>query len=274
MLIIFLSLQIKRLENGDIFVDQESYAEKVLKRFNMNDANSVSTPMEKNLSAGEESEDFNDESIPYRQAVGSLMYLAVATRPDLAFVVSFCSQFLDKSKKHHWLMIKRVLKYLKGTVAFGILFKHGFKYGILESYSDADYASEAVTRKSVSGVVVKYSGGAIFWMSKRQQCVSLSTTEAEYIAASEAAKELVWLKRLFEEIAPLAEIPILLVDNASAVQLTKNPEYHQRTKHIDVRYHFVREKVLARELEVQHVPGEKNLADILTKPLAKRRFEL
>lgn len=269
----FLSLEIKKLSNGDIAIGQERYTRKILKSFHMIEANAVSTPMEKSQLAEEEIGKINLEKTPYRQAVGSLMYLAVATRPDIVFAVSYCSQFLDKAEKHHWAMVKRILKYLKGTVEYGILFKHNFQPGILEAYCDADYASDTTTRKSVSGFVFKYSGGAIAWASRRQQCVSLSTTEAEYVAASEAAKEAIWLERLFKDITPLKEVPTLHIDNASAVRLSKNPELHQRTKHIDIRYHFVRQKWLSGELNIEHISGDQQVADIFTKALAKKRFQ-
>jgi hypothetical protein len=270
----YLGVEIKKLKNGDIAISQQNYADKVLEKFNMSDTNPVSTPIEKGNLSGEDTKGIDSEKIPYRQAVGSLMYMAIATRPDIAFAVSYCSQFLDKAEHKHWSMVKRVLKYIKGTHNFALVFKSGLQPGVLETYSDADYASDITTRKSVSGIVFKYSGGAIGWASRRQQCVSLSTTEAEYVAASEAAKEIVWLKRLFDDIAPLTSVPILQVDNASAVRLAGNPEFHQRTKHIDIRYHFVREKYLNGEIRVQHIDGDHQLADILTKALPKKRFEM
>lgn len=269
----YLGLEIRKLRSGDIALSQKNYAIKVLERFNMKDANPVSTPMEKGSLSGEDSVEFNSEKVPYRQAVGSLMYMAIATRPDISFAVSYCSQFLDKAEQKHWLIVKRILKYIKGTCDFSLVFKSDFQSGTLEAYSDADYASDTTTRKSVSGIVCKYSGGAICWASRRQQSVALSTTEAEFVAAAEATKEIIWLKRLFDDIAPLNTIPTLQVDNASAVRLARNPEFHQRTKHIDIKYHFVRDKFLSGEINVEHVDGEHQLADILTKALPKPRFE-
>lgn len=139
-------------------------------------------------------------------------------------------------------------------------------------YSDADFASDPITRRSVSGVLFKYNGGAIIWSSKRQSSVSLSTMEAEYVAASEAAKDAMWLSRLFNEIAPLSNVPLLLVDNASAVKLSKNPSFYKRSKHIDVFAHFVRERVQNGELRIEHVSSEDQIADILTKPIPRVLF--
>ena len=269
----FLSLQIKRMEDGDLFINQESYANKVLAKFNMIEGNAVSTPIEACQVSGEDLSTKVDDTVPYREAVGSLMYLAVATRPDISFAVGYVSQFLDKAEQKHWLIVKRILRYIRGTASFGICFRHNSKSGILEAYCDVDYASDTSTRRSLSGGAFKYSDGAIVWISRRQKSVSLSTTEAEYMAASEAAKEVVWLHRLFSEIAPLSETPTLQIDNASAIKLAKNPEFHQRTKHIDVRCHFVRELYLKGALEIKHVAGDHQIADILTKALPKRRFQ-
>lgn len=125
------------------------------------------------------------------------MYLAVATRPDIVYAVNYVSQFVEKPRQKHWEMVKHILKYIKGTVDLGIRYNATWKTGELEAYSDADFASDTMTRRSVSGIILKYGGGAIVWASRRQNCVSLSTTEAEYIASSEAAKDIVWLTRFF-----------------------------------------------------------------------------
>lgn len=186
----FLNILIDRRDDGSIVISQKRYTEDILRRFNMEQANSVSTPIEKCQITGEE-ENANTANVPYREAVECLMHLAVATRPDIAFAVSYVSQFLKNPEDRHWSMIKRILKYLKGSITMGIKYNAANNIEELESYSDADYASDQATRRSVSGIVFKFSGGAIVWASKRQQCVSLSITEAEYVAASEAAKDAV-----------------------------------------------------------------------------------
>jgi hypothetical protein len=191
---------------------QKRYIEDVLRRFRMDSANPVSTPIEKCEPLGI-TEESTSTSAPYREAVGCLMYLAVATRPDIAFAVGYVSRFLEKPKERHWSAVKRIFKYLRGTSALGIRYD-ALGNAQLEAYSDSDFASDPDTRRSVSGIVFKYSGGAIVWASRRQQSVSLSTTEAEYVAASEAAKDVVWLTRLFNEIAPFDATPVLQVDKA------------------------------------------------------------
>ncbi|KMQ87587.1 retrovirus-related pol polyprotein from transposon tnt 1-94 [Lasius niger] len=166
-------------------------------------------------------------------------------------------------------MVKQILRYIKGTAAMGIRYEANRRAYQLEGYSDANYASDPNSRKSVSGILFKYSGGAITWASKRQQSVSLSTLESEYIAASEDAKEAVWLNRLFSEIAPLKTVPVLLVDNAGAIKLAKSPSFHKRSKHIDIRYHFVRERIQKGQIMLEYVPSEEQAADILTKLISR-----
>lgn len=266
----FPNVHIRRCNDGSIFITQKKYVENILKKFNMEDANPVTTPIEKIVL--EEEEASNELSgVPYRETVGCLLYLAVATRPDIAFAVSYVSQFLEKPKQKHWMM-KRILKYIKGTSTLGIQYKVAEKAGKLIAYSDADYTSDVRSRRSVSGVVCMYSGGAITWCSRRQHSVSLSTTEAEYVAVCEAAKKIMWLVRLYGEIGLLDFVPVLLIDNASAIKVAKNPQFHRRTKHIDVQFHYVRERVQRGELMIEHVRSKDQTADILTKPIPNVQF--
>uniref|UniRef100_A0A5S6Q053 Reverse transcriptase Ty1/copia-type domain-containing protein n=1 Tax=Trichuris muris TaxID=70415 RepID=A0A5S6Q053_TRIMR len=266
----FLALGIQVLRDGSIFVSQEGYIRRMLKRFRLDEANAISTPIEVRGCLIDISEPLNE--VPYREAVGALMFLMTATRPDIAFAVSIVSQFMDKPCAKSWLSVKRILRYLKGTAAYGLLYRGDDKKA-LECFSDADFAGDIATRRSQTGVISLYAGTAISWFSQKQKGVALSTTEAEYVAASEAAKELIWLKNLYDELAVVQPKPTLFVDNMGAVKLSKNPEFHKRTKHIAVRFHFVREKWKEGELDVQHIGGEHRKADILTKALAKPRFE-
>lgn len=268
----FLGLEIDRRSDGSIHVNQRAYAEKVLKRFGMMECNPVATPSDNAQNLGDFVMD-GELDFPYREAVGSLMYLAVGTRPDISFAVGNVSRYMDKPAAAHVNAVKRILKYIKGTSDTGIQFDCG---GDLEfiGYSDADYAGDVETRRSTSGYVFMFGGGVISWGSERQKSVALSTTESEYMAASHAIKELVWLGRLLAELSPIRmDAPIFYMDNQSAIRLVKNPEYHKRTKHIDVRYHFIREKFEDGMFDLKYVETNEQLADVMTKALpgAKHR---
>lgn len=270
---IFLGLEICHTGRG-IHICQRSYAKKILERFNMIDAHPVATPIDQSIFAviDDEQHVSNVVKYPYREAIGSLMYLAVATRPDIAFALGSVSRYMENPKQVHINAIKRLLRYLKGTLDYGIVFDYNERL-ILAAYSDADYAGDVVTRRSTSGFVFMLGSGAVSWCSQRQKCVSLSTTESEYVAASEAVKELVWLSSLIKELMTGFNIATLYMDNQSAIRLIKNPEFHKRSKHIDVRFHFIREKYEEKLFELNYVPSAEQTADILTKPLAKDIFE-
>lgn len=210
---------------------------------------------------------------PYRHLFGSLMYLAIATRPDISYAIGNVSRYMEKPTVAHEKALKRILKYVAGTKSHGILFKRNGSHRLC-GFSDADYAGDVDTRKSTSGYAFLYNDSIISWRSSLQKCVSISTTESEYVSASEAVKEMVWLRRLYDELLPNqgAETSFYM-DNMSAIRLVKNPEFHRRTKHIDVRYHFIREKFNDGLFKLEHVPTDEMIADIFTKALPRVRFE-
>lgn len=268
----YLGLHIKHNSDGSIHLNQSAYVERILKRFNMMDCRSVSTPAEvnKNLIVSNSSV---ETSFPFREAVGSLMYLMIATRPDIAFAVGVVCRHLDKPTQEDIVAVKRIFKYLQGTKGFGLYFNKNINLSF-NIYSDADYAGDTETRRSTSGHIFLIGNSPVSWSSRRQKCVTLSTTEAEYTAASEAVKELMWLDALIRELLPNAYLkPVLNLDNQGAMKLIKNPEYHARTKHIDVRVHFVREKFYESIFDLEYVSSDKQLADIFTKALCKDLFE-
>lgn len=267
----FLGIQIEKNKDGSIFIHQQAYAQKVLNRFEMNNCNTVCVPSDPSQVLHEFAE--SELSVcSYREMVGSLMYLAVATRPDISFSVGLVSRFLEKPTIVHENAVRRILKYLKGTLKYGILYSGNHDEKLL-GYSDADYAGDNVTRRSTSGFAFLYGNGIISWCSERQKSVSLSTTESEYIAASNAVKELVWLKRILNELLDKNVDVVFHMDNQSAIRLIKNPEFHKRSKHIDVRYHFIREKFEENCFKLEFLPSNEMIADIFTKPLAKDKFE-
>lgn len=266
----FLGLEINRNADGSIFVHQSMYAEKVLKRFNFDNCHGISTPSDPNQPLHDfiESEPSN---FAYRNLIGSLMYLAIGTRADIAHAVSVASRFLEKPTVVHERAAKRILRYIKKTLNHGIFYTQD--RGGIKAYSDADFAGDTSTRKSTSGSVVFFGSNMVSWSSERQQSVSLSTTESEYIAASQCAKELVWLKNLVCEILDETSIEtILYMDNQSAIRLVKNPEFHKRTKHIDIRYHFIREKFEENFFDLEYVATQDMIADVFTKALPAAKF--
>lgn len=265
----YLGLEIARREDGSILIKQESYTKKILERFGMSQCNPVSTPIEKGSTGLTSEEERASERFPYREAVGALAYLMTGTRPDIAYAVGIVSRKLENPTKADWLQVKRIFRYLKGTTSLGIEYKPSLTSSKVIGYSDADHGGCADTGRSTTGVVTYFCGGAISWLSKRQQSVSISTTEAEIVAASEGARELVWLQRIFRQLTDVEEVPILLVDNEAAIRLAHNPEFHKRTKHIRIRHFFVRETVQEGLVDVKKTSSMDQLADIFTKAVPK-----
>ena len=265
----YLGLEIAQEKDG-IKITQKGYIEKILKKFNMENANPVETPIIKssqNIEPGKAESKF-----PYRSAVGALMYLMVGTRPDIAYAVGVASRSLENPTEDDIVKVKRIFRYLRGTVSHGIKYQADSVKG-LEAYSDADHAGDLATRRSTTGVICCFAEGAVSWFSQRQASVSISTTEAEIVASSEAARELVWLKRLFADLTHIDKTR-LFVDNEAAIKLAHNPEMHRRTKHIETRHFYVRECVQENLLEVERISSQDQLADIMTKPLFKPRFRM
>lgn len=268
---VFLGLEIRQHTDYSVHINQSTYIAKILAKFNMSDAVPVSTPAETTTPVGVQ-DGQTVVTYPFREAVGSLMYLAVATRPDIAFAISSVSRHLENPSPADVTAVRRVMKYIKGTANLGIFFDSQCEIN-LNAFSDADYAGDHETRRSTSGFVFMLGSGAIAWCSQRQKCVALSTTESEYIAASETVKELVWLKRLLSELLAQDQLSTTLyMDNQSAIRLVKNPEFHKRTKHIDVRFHYIREQFEKHSFVLEFVSSKDQLGDIFTKALPKDTF--
>jgi hypothetical protein len=209
----------------------------------------------------------------YRSIVGSLRYL-VNTRPDIAYAVGIASRYMEEPRASHWAAIKQILRYLSGTANYGCIYrKQHTADAKLVGYSDSDLAGDIDDRKSTSGSVFLLGTNLVTWMSQKQRVVALSSCEAEYIASSNAACQGIWLSRVLGELLGVQAPKVkLLVDNKSAIALSKNPVHHDRSKHIDTRYHFIRQCVERGEVEIDHVSTTAQLADILTKALGRVRF--
>ncbi|KAG2758651.1 hypothetical protein Pcac1_g29243 [Phytophthora cactorum] len=264
---------------GKVSVRQTKFANDILEKFNMEKSNPVKTPQDpglkltKAMCEGGCKHDETMANVPYRNAVGCLMYLMVGTRPDLAAAVGVLSQFAADPCPTHWQALKRVFRYIQGTKTHGIEFQGSCEDG-LQGYSDADWAGDIESRRSTSGYAFMMNGGCISWRSKKQRTVALSSTEAEYMALSEATQEAAWLKVFLCELGEMAndEAVKIYEDNQGSIALAKNPEFHKRTKHIDIRYHFVREKVEDGQVVLQYVSTTDMLADIMTKPIPATQF--
>ncbi|KAL2248336.1 UNVERIFIED_CONTAM: Retrovirus-related Pol polyprotein from transposon TNT 1-94 [Sesamum indicum] len=210
---------------------------------------------------------------PYASAIGSLMYAMICTRPDIAHAVGVVSRFMSNPGVMHWEAVKWILRYLRGTKDRALVFGEGKL--TLFGFVDADFAgSDCDKRRSTTGYVFTYGGTAVSWVSKLQKVVTLSTTEAEYVAVTEAAKELIWLQHFLGELGkPQADV-ILHSDSQSAIHLAKNPAFHSRTKHIEIKYHFIRQLLEKKALQLEKIQGEKNPTDMLTKAVAMEKLKL
>jgi hypothetical protein len=248
---------------------QRQYILDMLERFNMLDAKPVSTPMALGSMAERTDDSGSAASLPYQSLIGSLLYASVSTRPDITMAVSYLSRHMAKASMVHWEQGKRVLRYLKGTSDRKLVYGGGRVSVALEGYADADYAGDSDGRRSRTGFVFMLNGAAISWKSQRQQTVALSTAEAEYMALTAAAQEALFLRQLLEQMGqPQASGTVLHEDNQSCIALCKNTMTTGRSKHIDVKMHFCREKQESGEIVVKYCPTEVMLADALTKPLA------
>ena len=218
-------------------------------------------------------EDTSVDQQLYQSAVGSLLYLSVATRPDITYAVSNVARFCAKPTNQHWVAVKRIFRYLKGTQQYGLLYGKSNSNNCV-GFSDADWGGDLDDRKSTSGYMFQVGGTAISWRSKKQTCVALSTAEAEYIALASAAQESLWLQQLLVDLKNEEPKSVTIYeDNQSAISMAKNPQFHGRTKHIAIKYHFIREQVNSKTLELRYCRTNDMIADMLTKGLSGEQFE-
>ncbi|KAG2962578.1 Retrovirus-related Pol polyprotein from transposon TNT 1-94 [Phytophthora cactorum] len=255
--------------DGSVTMCQRRYVDDILKRFGMDECKAVVSPVD--MSTRLVSSDAATKvNAPFREAVGALMHLMTATRPDIAYAVGYVSRFMENPQEEHWVAVKRIFRYLQGTKTHGICFKSGDNIDF-RGYSDADWAGDLADRKSTSGYTFMLMGAPVSWGSKKQSSVSLSTSEAEYIALSLAIQEVKWIHRLLCEILAATNEtgPELKIreDNQSCIKMTKNPVNHGRAKHIDIKYHHIRDEVKRGEVKLEYCETSVMLADIMTKAL-------
>ncbi|KAG9450795.1 hypothetical protein H6P81_010760 [Aristolochia fimbriata] len=246
-------------ERGKLWLSQKQYLQKVLQRFGIhNDTKPVSTPLAPHLKLSSHLSPTTDEereymaTVPYANAVGSLMYAMVCTRPDISQAISVVSRFMHDLGKGHWQAVKWILRYLQNTVDVGLAFERDESLGqCIVGYSDSDYAGDLDKRRSTTGYLFTLAKASISWKSTLQSTVALSTTEAEYMAITEAVKETIWLHGLLKNLGVGQKQLKVYSDSQSVIHLAKNQVFHARTKHIDVRYHFVREILEEEEILLQ-----------------------
>ena len=272
-----LGLRITRnRETRTIAIDQTRYIEGVLERYGMADCKSIGTPLDpgtKLVKGGDLAENEEMRGVPYINAVGSLMYAMLGTRPDIAQAVGVLSKFSADPRPTHWKAVKRVMRYLQGSKEAALTYKPTNDTSMV-GFSDADWAGNLDDRRSTTGYVFRIGSGAVCWASKRQATVALSSTEAEYVALTQATKEAVWLRKLLASMGYEQDVATTIhVDNQGAIALAKNSVYHARTKHIDIQYHFVREKVTDGNIKLEYCETEKMPADALTKALVRDKHQ-
>ena len=267
----YLGIEVRQGADG-IEIKQEAYARRILEEARMDVCNSTEIPMEFGLKLCKATEEAEFDATVYRRRIGSLRYL-MHTRPDLAFSVGILSRYMHSPRVSHGNALKQVLKYLQGTMGYGLKFKKDGPQ-ILTGFSDSSHNTDSDDGKSTTGHLFCFGSTPITWCSQKQETVALSSCEAEFMAATEAAKQAIWLQDLMSEITGKKVAKTLIrVDNKSAIALTKNPVFHRRSKHIHKKYHFIRECVERGLIDVEYVPGKDQLADILTKALAKIQFK-
>src|SRR5690606_8200422 len=267
-----LGIQID-LNNEGITLSQSAFIDKVLQRFNMDDCNPVSTPIEPNATLTRDSGTPLQTATRYQQIVGSIMYLVTATRPDLAFTITFLSQFASAPTDLHLKAAQRVLRYLKGTRDWKLLYPWNTHLA-LTGFSDASHGNCYDTRRSYSGYIFRLGDCTISWRAHKQKSVAHSTLDAEYMGLAAANRHDRWLTDALASLLQRSDTPAALFnDNMAAIDFAHNQKINDRTKHIDIAYHSTRELVESGRLVLMHVPGEDNLADICTKGLPRPRLE-
>lgn len=282
----YLGVQVE--QNADsIKIHQTKYCEDIIERFNFADAHPSRIPMETNMRLTVKDNEVdrrkeqpaNGKKFPYRELVGSLMYLTTCTRPDLAFSVGQLSRYVQNPTQQHIGAAKRVLRYLVGTKTQGIVYTREKPTEkkpelIIDGYCDSDWGNDPDTRKSITGFVHCMAGGAVSWASRRQTIVAQSTAEAEYVAACEACMEGQGLRNILTQVFPDLVTKVRMgIDNQAAYVMATNPTYSRRTRHIELRWHYVRDRVARKTVDLWKVKTDVNPSDLMTKPLVGDRLE-
>jgi histone deacetylase 1/2 len=270
----FLGIEVKRVRDG-IIMSQEKYANDLLHRVNMQICKTVDTPLsisdKLSLTDGEKLS--GDDSTRYRSIAGALQYITL-TRPDIAFLVNKVCQFLHAPTTVHWTAVKRILRYLRGTISLGLRLSKSSST-VVSAFSDADWAGCPDDRRSTGGFSVYVGSNLVSWNARKQATVSRSSTEAEYKSLANATTEVMWVQTLLDELGvSQSKTAVLWCDNIGATYLSANLVFHARTKHIEVDYHFVRKRVAQKLLDIRFISSGDQVADRFTKSLSTRQLEV
>ncbi|KAM3214769.1 hypothetical protein ACQJBY_066994 [Aegilops geniculata] len=269
----FLGIEVKQIRDG-ILLTQEKYMADILRRVGLLKCKPVSTPISISEKLSVESGESlgSEDATNYRSVVGALQYLTL-TRPDISYAVNKVCQYLHAPSTTHWTAVKRILRYLKFSEGLGLQITKSSSM-LVTAYSDADWAGCIDDRRSTGGFAVFLGSNLVSWSARKQATVSRSSTEAEYKALANATAEVMWIQTLLYELGiKVPKAARLWCDNIGATYLSANPVLHARTKHIEVDFHFVRERVARKLLDIQFIPTGDQLADGFTKPLTMRRLE-
>ncbi|MBW0508957.1 hypothetical protein O181_048672 [Austropuccinia psidii MF-1] len=259
--------------DGSLTMHQEDFCKKILDELNMFNSNPIKTPTPMNLRHVLEAESPPIKASYVQKAIGMLSYLALHTRLDIVFTVNVLSQHVNKPISAVWQLIKHVLRYLKGTSGMGIKYtKDNTQVAGLIGWADADYANSTITRKSTSGYVITLFGNPVSWSTKKQSIVAQSTTEAEFVAVNKCAKQVRWMSSLLTSIGIDICTPVLLNDNAGAVFIAQEAKLNSNSKHIEIRFQYVRDLIKKKLMKIAHISTQLMIADILTEPLATTKL--
>eukprot|EP00253_Pinus_taeda_P036532 PITA_36532 len=266
----FLGLQIQQNKDG-IFLSQTKYLKQVLKKYGIEDSKPVCTPMVTGCTLSTNDESTAVYQPTYRSMIGSLLYL-IGTRRDIMHVVGIVGRFQANPKEAHLQVVKRIFKYLQGTKNYGLWYSKDADL-TLHAYTDVDWAGSMDDRKSTSGGEFFMGSRLVSWFSKKQSSIALSIAEVEYVAAASCYTQILWMMQTLKGFQITCTPISIFCDNTSAISISKNPVMHSKTKHIHVKYHFLREQVLEQKVKLDYVPSKEQVADILTKPLPRETFE-
>lgn len=264
----FLGLEVNRTPTS-LTVRQQKYTTDLLKSIGMHNCKPCLTPCARKVSSTENSSNLLADPLEYRRIVGSLQYLTF-TRPEIFFSVNKACQNLHSPTEGDLVAVKRILRYLQGSPMLRLSFKAGSLN--LQAFCDSDWAGDPIDRRSTTGFAVFLGPNLISWSAKKQPTVARSTTKAEYRSLASTTAELCWVRQILDFQVPILQVPTLWSDNISAISLANNPLFHARTKHIEIDYHFVREKATRKDIQINYITSVDQIGDIFTKPLAHTRF--